>query len=144
MIIPFLLAIARTLNGSQWHFPLSDSCIINIIISPWQPIKLFPNNFVCLLADFPNFCSISPQRSPDVNWDQHLHQVLQPGHGELPADGPAGGPALRGRVIRLVLCPGLALLLPGGGHRPAAAAGSPDRSNEEKVRVWRRLRHVVR
>lgn len=144
MIIPLLLALARTLNAPQWHLALSFSCIITIIISPWHHIKLFPDNFVCFLADFPNFCLLSPQRSPDFNRNQHLHQVFQPGHGVLPADGLTGDPGLCGRVLRLVLRPGLALLLPGGGHRPAAAARSQDRSHEGKVRVWRRHRHVVR
>lgn len=68
-----------------------------------------------------------------LNWGQHLHQVLQPGHGGVPADRLPGEPGLRGRVLRLVLRLSLALLQPGSGHWPAAHASSQDHSDEGKI-----------
>lgn len=95
----------------------------------------FSRGAICLFL-----CTI---RSFHLDWGQHLHQVLKPGHGRVPEDRVPGGPHHGGCVLRLVLSHSLALLQPGGGHWPAAHASCQNNSDEGTLWLWCNHRHVI-
>lgn len=76
------------------------------------------------------WCHVSDFRSFHLDWAVHLHQILQPGHGELQAGRAPGEPRRCGHVLRLVHGRSLGLLQPGGDHWPAAHAGCQNNSDE--------------
>lgn len=74
---------------------------------------------------------------------QHLHQILQSGHGGVPANCAPGESNLRPCVVWLVLCFCVALLQPGGGNWSAADAGCQDNSRQGALWFWCSYRQVI-
>lgn len=125
----FIISINGNVSRSkQWiPFHVTGSCRnLNIFVFPLMPS-------VCL-----DLCTNRPFYA---FWGQHLHPILSQGHGGVPEGRSSGEPRWRGRVFRLVLGHGLAVLQFGSGHWAAANAGCQDNPAEGTLRHWCVHRH---
>lgn len=88
----------------------------------WKSGQLcISNGAICLFM-----CT---NRSFHPDWGQHLHQILEPGHGGVPAYRVPGEPCQCGCFLWLVFSHSLALLQPGGGHWSAADGSCQNNSD---------------